>query len=376
MLRSARMPRSISFFISPHGFGHAARACALMEELTRLCPDITFNIFTAVTPYLFDQSLSGVYRYHERVTDVGLVQHGPLHEDLPQTVARLEEMLPFRATLVAELAEEVRQARSELVVCDIAPIGIAVARQAGIPSVLVENFTWDGIYPGYTHLEPRLEKHARYFAEIFPQATYHIQAEPVCAPRGGCNLTVAPMSRMARLAPEEVHRRLGTSPAAPLVFLSMGGFAHDYAPLFDRLRAHSDMQFMIAGGAAVFEHSGNLVLLPPRSDFYHPDLVSASAAVVSKLGYSTVAEVYAHNSRIAYVHRPNFRESVVMQEFVRSRVPSLLIDTPNFAQGSWLESLADLVRKPVAPMRPPNGAQAAAEFILQIVSPHCGGGSR
>jgi len=36
-----------------------------------------------------------------------------------------------------------------LVVSDISPMGLLVAETAEIPSILIENFTWDWIYQGY-----------------------------------------------------------------------------------------------------------------------------------------------------------------------------------------------------------------------------------
>jgi hypothetical protein len=42
---------SIAFFISPHGYGHAARACAVMAAMHELNPSIRFEIL--------QQSLNG-----------------------------------------------------------------------------------------------------------------------------------------------------------------------------------------------------------------------------------------------------------------------------------------------------------------------------
>ena len=137
---------NLAFFISSHGYGHAARAAAIMAALQTRHLALRFEIFTQVPRWVFDISLTGPFTYHTALTDVGLVQTSPLVEDLPQTAKRLNDFLPFDEARVAELAAQVSERQCAAALCDISPLGIAVARAAGIPSVLIENFTWDWIY--------------------------------------------------------------------------------------------------------------------------------------------------------------------------------------------------------------------------------------
>ena len=149
------MPHHIAYFISPHGFGHATRAAAVMAAIQTLSPGAHFEIFTRAPEWLFQASLPGSFTYQSLMSDIGLVQRSPLQEDLPATLERLEAFLPFDQALVKDLSAQVQELACRLIVCDIAPLGIAVAAQAGLPSVLVENFTWDWIYAGYLDSEPR-----------------------------------------------------------------------------------------------------------------------------------------------------------------------------------------------------------------------------
>ena len=70
--------QSIAYFISPHGYGHAARAAGVMEAVHELNPSIRFEIFTKVPSWFFDDSSSGNFGYHSLLTDIGLVQRTPL----------------------------------------------------------------------------------------------------------------------------------------------------------------------------------------------------------------------------------------------------------------------------------------------------------
>ncbi len=56
--------RRIAYFISPHGFGHAARAASVMEAIHEIDPSIRFEIFTASPSWFFQDNLSGLFNYH------------------------------------------------------------------------------------------------------------------------------------------------------------------------------------------------------------------------------------------------------------------------------------------------------------------------
>ena len=54
----------IAYFISPHGYGHAARASAVMDAIHDISPSLRFEIFTTVPQWFFEQSLTGPFAYH------------------------------------------------------------------------------------------------------------------------------------------------------------------------------------------------------------------------------------------------------------------------------------------------------------------------
>ena len=100
---------TVAYFITPHGFGHATRAAAVMGAWQNLAPGIRFEIFTRVPRWLFEQSLARPFGYHELLTDIGLAQQDALHEDISETLRRLDAFLPFDPALVQRTAREVRE---------------------------------------------------------------------------------------------------------------------------------------------------------------------------------------------------------------------------------------------------------------------------
>jgi len=141
--------RHIAYFVSAHGFGHATRAAAVMAAVHALDPAICFEVFTAAPEFLFRASLTGPFVYHHGLTDIGLVQRSALVEDPPATLARLDDFLPFDEFLLRSWADWLGRLECELVICDIAPLGLAVAELAGLPSVLIERSAGDWIYDSF-----------------------------------------------------------------------------------------------------------------------------------------------------------------------------------------------------------------------------------
>lgn len=367
--------KTIAFFVTPHGFGHAGRAAAVMAALQEIDPSLRLEIFTKVPEWFFRESLPGPFGYHSILTDIGLVQHSALREDLAATVRRLNEFLPFDPARLDALAAEVKLAGCESIVCDIAPLGIAVARTAGVPSVLVENFTWDWIYDGYARDDTRLSRHVAYLRNIFESADHHIQTEPVSVYHPA-DLLTPPVSRSPRKSRSEIREKLSIPGDAQAVLITMGGIAsppgagewrHQHTFL-SQLQEHSRLYFVIPGSRQSVQMEGNLVLLPHHSRFFHPDLINACDAVIGKLGYSTVAEVYRAGVPFGYIPRARFRESEALAAFAQAQMNGIEIPETRFHNGAWLSLLPDLLALPRIRRIEPNGAAQVAEFIYGLVT--------
>ena len=336
----------VAYFISSHGLGHAARASAVIAELARHAPESRFTLFTTVPEWFFAESLEVSVRIEPVDTDLGLVQSDALTEDLPATVEELRKRIPFRDEVVSSLARRLEQIGANLVVCDIAPLGIAVARHCGLPSVLIENFTWDWIYRGYLDVCPQLAPLADALEDVFHQTDHHIQTEPVCVQVSGA-MQVAPVSRAPRSLRAEVRRRLGIPEDDAMAVVTMGGVAWSYESLAAEL-THED-PWLVIPGSRRHERSGRhgrIVRFPHRSDFYHPDLIHAADAVVGKLGYSTLAEVWSAGVPMAYLTRPRFQESEVLEAWVRRELACRRIEASELRGRAWLEKVRELVSRP------------------------------
>jgi UDP:flavonoid glycosyltransferase YjiC (YdhE family) len=172
--------KSIAYFISSHGFGHAARAAAVMQVIAEYDSSVQFEIFTATPSWFFQDSLSTHFNYHHLLTDFGLAQK-----------------MPF-----------------------------------------------------------------------------------------------------------QIRQRLGLLTDRNVVLITIGGIPQSY-DFLQKLKKLQEIKFVMPGAGPEIKIRDNLIILPHQSDFYHPDLVNACDAVIGKVGYSTLAEVYHAGVPFGYVARSN-----------------------------------------------------------------------
>ncbi|MEM7029283.1 MAG: hypothetical protein AAF629_06940 [Chloroflexota bacterium] len=355
----------IAYYITPHGFGHASRSCAIMNALYQIIPEVHFDIFTQVPLWFFQSSLTASFSYQAVLTDIGLAQKTALAEDIPETIHRLSNFLPFEGKKFQDLVGQAKDRQYQIILCDIAPLGIAVAQATGIPSVLVENFTWDWIYESYVTQYPPMGAFGQRLAAYFQAADYHIQTEPLCDPKSA-DLLTTPISRAVRTESSLIRQQLGVSTTAKMIIITMGGIQWQYADL-SALEDTPNIFFVVPGSSEKGERRGNLILLPHHSDFFHPDLITAADAVIGKIGYSTVAEIYQAGIPFGYIGRPGFRESKPLTQFIKTRMQGVPFTQQQFESDTWLDYLPSLLALPHLERSEKSGANQAAEFLAMLL---------
>ena len=356
---------SIAYFISSHGFGHAARAAAVMEAVAEQDPSIRFDIFTSVPSWFFEDSLTSNFDYHHLLTDFGLAQETPFQSDLRETLSRLNDFYPIPRSRLTDIAGVLRKIGCRMAVCDIAPMGLLAAEEAGIPSVLVENFTWDWIYSQYAGIDKSIIKYIDYLKPIFQSADFHIQTEPICS-RYSADLIAAPASRRPRTNREQIRQRLGLLKNRNVILITTGGIPQGY-DFFQKLAGLKELTFVMPGAGPEINIQDNLIVLPHRSDFYHPDLVNACDVVIGKVGYSTLAEVYHAGVPFGYVAREDYNESEPMVDFIRQRMSGIAIEESEFSNGDWIPKINELLKLPRVSHNNINGAEQIGKFMLELI---------
>ncbi|MBP3041416.1 hypothetical protein J9303_18385 [Bacillaceae bacterium Marseille-Q3522] len=166
--------KTIAYYISEYGYGHASRSIAVIRKLLQLDREIKIIICHSYALSFIKQSLSTYSDriiFHEVVTDVGYrLQTGTIIADIPGMENALRvylEKLPGKITQEASFLEK---QRAELIISDISPIAFEVAALLKIPSIGISNFTWytafKTLVPDFVlqHLETMYQKMDYFFS--------------------------------------------------------------------------------------------------------------------------------------------------------------------------------------------------------------------
>jgi L-arabinokinase len=356
--------RTLRYYITGHGLGHASRSCQIINTLRRRHPQLAVQVVSDAHPWFFRGFLDPSVPVRRDRLDFGVLQHDSLVLREEETLRAYREFLPERERRVREETESLRREGVALVAADIPPAAFAAAFSAGIPAVGISNFSWDWIYegliagrPGYEDILMSMREDYRcadlllrlpFFGE-FP-AFRQIEDVPLVA-------------RRAVLSPEEVRQRLQIPPDKRLGLLSFGGFGlreFDFAALA-RLRG-----WIFLGEPELAGASENLRSIPPGC--HYPDLVRAVDVVITKPGYGIVSEAIANRCPVLYTARGDFREQAVLVAALHRYGRAREIGNDKLRRGELAADLEALLAAP-QPVEslPANGDEVVADRLAELM---------
>lgn len=332
------MGGSILFYVSSHGFGHATRCIVLIEELKRRGVSVMARTAGSLA-WLFEQS--GVsFSAARRPPDEGMIQANALDVDLERTLRHHEALGAEWDQRVGEEAGVIAASGARLVVCDAPPLALAAAHRAGVPAVVVSNFSWDWIFACYAERQPSFSPVARRYAEAYARAKAAFRLQMSCPMPALAGAEEAPLlARRSSLDRAAARRALGLEEGdeRPVVLVSFGGIK----VLETDMRRSEDLSDFFCLGFT--ERPRGLktewLRLPVRSSKPHVDVVAACDVVLGKPGYGTFSEALAHRKPCLYVPRPDFPEAACLVEAMSRWGRLVALSRRDFEEGRWRAAL-------------------------------------
>ncbi|KII85116.1 hypothetical protein PLICRDRAFT_669243, partial [Plicaturopsis crispa FD-325 SS-3] len=128
------------------GYGHATRVSAFACHLLHLEPRPTIYLISSAPEHVFAGSIDegALYRYAE--IDPVIVQPLAYRVDRQKSVEGLEQFLSEKDAKLEYEKTWLAEVGADCVLSDAAFLGCLAAHAAGIPSVLITNFTFDSVY--------------------------------------------------------------------------------------------------------------------------------------------------------------------------------------------------------------------------------------
>ncbi|MCD6459469.1 hypothetical protein J7L67_02230 [bacterium] len=359
---------NIVFYISGHGFGHSTRMKAVIDNLYEYYENINVFIRSNAPDWLFTDNKKVCFDNVK--IDAGTFQYDFIHLDKEKSFIEYDKLMKLRNQLIREELLFVKDRKIDIVVGDIPPAAFYISQKANLPSVGISNFSWDWIfspylneYPSYDYIIDDMKKGYGYCGLLLKLPF----AGDFSAFKNVADIPL--IVRRPKISPDTIRNRLNlTDEQRPIILCSFGGFKVKNFDMIKTFCQYDDFFFICFG--TDFQRGKNYIRLPFRNEFDHPSLVKFADAVLSKLGYSTVAECVSTGTPLIYLPREDFAEFSMLEQGVKKLIPSYRISYGDFFSGCWgthlISFTAKFFRKKKEIKCYHNGAHAACENIMKF----------
>ncbi|MEN6437671.1 MAG: hypothetical protein ABFD97_03715 [Syntrophobacter sp.] len=358
--------KTVAYYITPHGFGHAVRSCEILRRLIELRPDVRPIIISDIPESLLEQNLGdGGYVFRRLRLDIGLFQRDSIRFDLEKTLEELEKLYLHSSQIIEGEIAFLKDNRVGAVVSDISFLPFPAAHALGIPAVGISNFTWDWIYTAYAERDPRWKGIISWIRNCYATASLFLQL-PM---HGDCSAfprieSVPLVARKAARCREEVLSILGLGKKERVFLISFTNLDLEKAA-YDRLEGIRDVTFL-------YKSPLKLPLSRARSidglEISYVDAVAASDAVITKPGYGIVSDCLASATPVIYTDRGLFPEYPILVETLREQLTSIYLDSDRFLAGEWEPAIREISSLPgKTPVIRSDGAEACVIKLSQFI---------
>lgn len=295
------MTKNIAFYISNHGFGHAARNIPILNTLLKLEEDMQIHVKTGKNQLDFIKShLKNDERFHfyEENIDIGIiVKEGSMLVDEEAMVEQIGGYVDSWGKRIEVEKEFFLKEKIGLVVSDVCPWVFLATDELRIKSILIGNFTWVEIYKEFLP-----EDLWDAYLECYEAASLSYIYEFHLPEMETYNNNNEMLSLVCRAYDMEEIMEIQAQFKQPIIMIGVGMAVS----LEEEIEVgHLPYDFVVTPGLKV---KGDNVTYLPVGTKNTQNYVAASKYVITKAGWSTTAEIILCNKKAAYVERPTVAE--------------------------------------------------------------------
>lgn len=362
--------------VTPHGLGHAAILCPVINALARRCPRLDVTIQGDLPARWLAGRLEVPFRLIPQGSDFGMIMDSATRVRVAASAAAYRhQAADWRRILVSE-ARRIRAVAPDLVLGCIPAQSLAAAQALGVPTVAVGPFHWADILDSYCGHEPGMDRLIALMREIYAGCDAFFAPEPALPMADLPNLyRVGPICRRGRRRGPELRAALGIADEDRLAVVAFGGMASGID-----VWAWPEQPGWIY---AVPRDPGLPRRLPPHvipvgddSGCPLPDLIASADAVITKPGYGTLTEAALAGTPVLCQERPDWPETEGLLAWTTRHVPLERIDPQALRAGRVGRPLRRLMRQepPWPRPEPADGAEQIADTLSAAMAEEGAGG--
>ncbi|MFQ5977422.1 MAG: hypothetical protein ACE5OZ_04745 [Candidatus Heimdallarchaeota archaeon] len=360
------MNKSIVYYISDHGFGHATRSVAIIRALCREQPNLKILIRTSRNVKFIKKALinENVYVYKGE-NDFGLIESRKLSISPDRTQVAFESwVLTWDEWLREEQNRHINKV--DLLISDICPQPFLLAEKLGIPSIAISNFTWLDQYRELFESDSLIDLGQAYRASssglVLP---FNMKMTGIKAER---KKNIPLVYRLPTRDLEALQSQHLPIKGRKLIFVRADGGSLAYELSLDHWKEWPGFCY-VTGSEKVKSKSKRIFRIPDK-EIEHQDFVMASKLVISKAGYSILSEAVAGHVPLILIKTKGFPEADLMSKEATSLGIAQLHSIEDVLEGTWLDGLEELIGFQKAYHKLPrrytgNGCEVAVKHIVE-----------
>lgn len=305
---------NIAFYITNHGFGHASRNVPIIKKLINSYKVEKIYVKSDASRCDFIKRNLPEYgwniEYHMDCHEVGLIlKEGCMDLDKHATVNAVQKDLVHWKKYINREKIFLEKNRVDIVISDIIPWAIAAAKEKEIPSILIGNFSWAQSYQSMGMKENLWKPYEEYYKMADCALWYELHdlnLEKYCKKTKLVSMVSRERSQSEIALIKSKYQR-------PIVFISMGASAE-----INEVIDVSDLpyEFLYTRGIAFAGQNAHAL---PEDMINTTDYIGAADYIITKGGWSTVAEIMLQNKPAAMLFRGNLTEDNITKSMLISR---------------------------------------------------------
>jgi len=304
----------IAWYVTGHGFGHATRTIALARKMLEKDPNIEILFLSQKKQLNF--IIKSLSKFNNRVFgkinihDIGLHLRSFDEPDVEKMEANLSNYLSHINEVTKKETTILKEFKTQFIVSDCVPHAFVVANVLRIRSLLLTNFTWVKMYEGI------LRKEQTQLRQIYNLADYFIQLLPFQE-----TIDLSPYTKRGFYCRDfseektlEIRKHLLAN-HENIVYFGMGmsvEYSNDFKKFFDN---NKKTAFIVPSSFPKISENCYPISIDKTES---QNFVMAADYVITKAGWSTIAESLIAGKSMVVLNRKNIPEDGTTIEYLRT----------------------------------------------------------
>lgn len=318
--------KTIAYYISDYGYGHASRSIAIIRGLLEINPTIHIIICTSFATSFLKQSLSSKSISFRTInTDVGYYLNEKTIK--PDTSKISNEYKLFVQDWEKKSNREydfLKQKQIDLVISDISPLPFEAANQLNIPTVGISNFTW---YTAYENIIN--EDQLQVFKKAYNKMEHFYLLAGNKEYRWNCQKNnYSFFARKVDL--KEVNRikgRVNPIQDKKIIYFGLGMKIDNVDINSLSLWDSEDCVFIVSSNMNIKKEN---VFNIPHDYTESQNYIAASDLVISKAGWGTVSEAVVNQIPLLILNRKELKEDQNTIKYIKENNFGEIIEWEKF----------------------------------------------